>query len=75
MDGHGDCRPIDWQTGKLVQFTHLRVFPNVMAAQRWFAGFAWKNFWRRRLRRLLTLGGIGMAIGAFAGMVEALRHD
>ena len=29
----------------------------------------WKNLWRRRLRTLLTLGGIGMAIGAFVGLV------
>src|ERR1035438_7413836 len=33
------------------------------------AGFVWKNLWRRRLRTLLTLGGIGMAIGAFVGLV------
>lgn len=40
-----------------------------MAAQLTFAGFAWKNLWRRRLRTLLTLGGIGMGIGAFVGLV------
>lgn len=34
-----------------------------------FAGFAWKNLWRRRLRTLLTLGGIAMAIGAFVALV------
>jgi len=33
------------------------------------AGFVWKNLWRRRLRTLLTLCGIGMAIGAFVGLV------
>lgn len=31
--------------------------------------FVWKNLWRRRLRTLLTLCGIGMAIGAFVGLV------
>lgn len=34
-----------------------------------FPGFVWKNLKRRRLRTLLTLGGIGMAIGAFVGLV------
>jgi putative ABC transport system permease protein len=33
------------------------------------AGFVAKNLLRRRLRTLLTLCGIGMAIGAFAGLV------
>lgn len=32
-------------------------------------GFVWKNLWRRRLRTLLTLCGIGMAVGAFVGLV------
>jgi putative ABC transport system permease protein len=31
--------------------------------------FVWKNLWRRRLRTVLTLCGIGMAIGAFVGLV------
>lgn len=34
-----------------------------------FPGFVWKNLCRRRLRSLLTLGGIGLAIGAFVGLV------
>jgi putative ABC transport system permease protein len=34
-----------------------------------FSGFVWKNLWRRRLRTLLTLCGIGMAIGAFVALV------
>ncbi|MFP5211118.1 MAG: ABC transporter permease [Acidobacteriota bacterium] len=34
-----------------------------------FPSFVWKNLWRRRLRTLLTLCGIGMAIGAFVGLV------
>jgi len=38
-----------------------------------FAGFAWKNLWRRRLRTLLTLFGIGLAIGAFVGLVGFSR--
>lgn len=32
-------------------------------------GMVWKNLRRRRLRTLLTLCGIGMAIGAFVGLV------
>lgn len=40
-----------------------------MPAQLTFAGFVWKNLRRRRLRSLLTLCGIGMAIGAFVGLV------
>jgi putative ABC transport system permease protein len=40
-----------------------------MAASLSFTGFVWKNLQRRRLRTLLTLGGIGMAIGAFVGLV------
>jgi len=38
-----------------------------------FTGFAWRNLWRRRLRTLLTLCGIGMAIGAFVGLVGFSR--
>lgn len=44
-----------------------------MAAELTFAVFAWKNLWRRRLRTLLTLGGIAMAIGAFVGLVGFSR--
>ena len=44
-----------------------------MASQLSFTGFAWKNLWRRRLRTLLTLGGIAMAIGAFVGLVGFSR--
>ena len=44
-----------------------------MASQLSFAAFAWKNLWRRRLRTLLTLGGIGMAIGAFVALVGFSR--
>jgi putative ABC transport system permease protein len=44
-----------------------------MASQLSFAGFAWKNLWRRRLRTLLTLCGIGMAIGAFVALVGVSR--
>ena len=35
--------------------------------------FAWKNLWRRRLRTLLTLGGIGVAMGAFVGLAGFSR--
>jgi putative ABC transport system permease protein len=38
-----------------------------------FTGFVWKNLQRRRLRSLLTLCGIGMAIGAFVGLVGFSR--
>ena len=44
-----------------------------MASQLSFAGFARKNLWRRRLRTLLTLIGIGMAIGAFVALVGFSR--
>jgi len=44
-----------------------------MAAQLSFIGFVWKNLRRRRLRTLLTLCGIGMAIGAFVGLVGFSR--
>ncbi|MGA2887065.1 MAG: ABC transporter permease [Terracidiphilus sp.] len=44
-----------------------------MASQLSFAWFAWKNLWRRRLRTLLTLGGITMAIGAFVALVGFSR--
>jgi len=49
-----------------------------MAAQLSFTGFAWKNLWRRRLRTLLTLGGITMGIGAFVALVgfsRAFEHE
>ena len=44
-----------------------------MSSQLTFTGFAWRNLWRRRLRTLLTLCGIGMAIGAFVGLVGFSR--
>ena len=34
-----------------------------------FTGFVWKNLLRRRMRTLLTLAGIGTAVGAFVGLV------
>ena len=40
-----------------------------MTNQLSFTGIVWKNLWRRRLRTLLTLCGIGMAIGAFVALV------
>ncbi len=48
-----------------------------MATQLSLTGFVWKNLLRRRLRTLLTLCGIGMAIGAFVGLVgfsNAFEH-
>src|SRR5271168_3492537 len=44
-----------------------------MPQQLSLAWFAWKNLWRRRLRTLLTLCGIGMAIGAFVALVGFSR--
>lgn len=40
-----------------------------MAKSLSFSGFVFKNLRRRRLRSLLTLCGIGMAVGAFVGLV------
>lgn len=44
-----------------------------MASSLSFTGFIWKNLRRRRLRTLLTLGGISMAVGAFVGLVGFSR--
>jgi putative ABC transport system permease protein len=44
-----------------------------MSAPLSFTGFAWKNLWRRRLRTLLTLGGITMGIAAFVALVGFSR--
>jgi len=44
-----------------------------MASALSLTGFVWKNLHRRRLRTLLTLGGIGMAVGAFVGLVGFSR--
>jgi putative ABC transport system permease protein len=52
--------------------THLRskgFDPLSMADALTLTGFVWKNLQRRRLRTLLTLGGIGMAVGAFVSLV------
>jgi putative ABC transport system permease protein len=49
-----------------------------MASQLSFTGFAWKNLGRRRLRTIMTLCGVGMAIGAFVGLVgfsRAFEHE
>ncbi len=40
-----------------------------MALSLSFTKFVWKNLLRRRLRTLLTLAGIGTAVGAFVGLV------
>jgi putative ABC transport system permease protein len=49
-----------------------------MASPLSFMGFAWKNLGRRRLRTLLTLGGITMGIAAFVALVgfsRAFEHE
>ncbi|WP_035356915.1 ABC transporter permease [Edaphobacter aggregans] len=46
-----------------------RTHSNFMAKSLSFTGFVLKNLRRRRLRTLLTLAGIGMAVGAFVGLV------
>ena len=40
-----------------------------MAKSLSFTGFVFKNLLRRRMRTLLTLAGIGTAVGAFVGLV------
>src|SRR5271156_1054837 len=52
---------------------NVRIHSDFMASHLSFTGFAWKNLWRRRLRTLLTLCGIGMAIGAFVALVGFSR--
>lgn len=44
-----------------------------MAVQLSLVWFAWKNLGRRRLRTILTLGGIAIAIGAFVALVGFSR--
>lgn len=51
----------DAKTGR----TPPHFMPNTLS----FAGFVLKNLLRRRLRTLLTISGIGMAVGAFVGLV------
>ena len=51
----------------------MRAHPTIMVSPLSFSAFAWKNLWRRRLRTLLTLCGIGMAIGAFVALVGFSR--
>jgi len=49
-----------------------------MAVQLSLVWFAWKNLGRRRLRTVLTLGGIAMAIGAFVALVgfsSSFEHE
>ncbi len=49
--------------------THQKKASNRMAQSLSFTGYVLKNLRRRRLRTLLTLTGIGMAVGAFVGLV------
>jgi putative ABC transport system permease protein len=52
-----------------VQPEDKRTHSNFMAKSLSFTGFVLKNLQRRQLRTLLTLAGIGMAVGAFVGLV------
>src|ERR1700733_12575663 len=52
-----------------VQPEDKRTHSSFMAKSLSFTGFVLKNLQRRRLRTLLTLAGIGMAVGAFVGLV------
>jgi len=45
------------------------AIPNFKASPLSLTRFVWNNLWRRQLRTILTLCGIGMAIGAFVGLV------
>ena len=68
-----------WRTGSARRKSRIaRNRFGLMASQLSFTGFVWKNLWRRRLRTLLTFCGIGMAIGAFVGLVgfsSAFEHE
>jgi ABC-type antimicrobial peptide transport system permease subunit len=55
------------------QIRKVRIHFDFMASSLSFARFVWKNLKHRRLRTLLTLCGIGMAIGAFVGLVGFSR--
>src|ERR1035437_7428166 len=68
MIRHGCCCSIDWHSD-FRRSENARTHTAFMAPQLSFTGFVWKNLRRRRLRTLLTLCGIGMAIGAFVGLV------
>lgn len=67
LNGRGVSRRMVLQAAPLasVQDSPKEFMPASLS----FPGFVWKNLKRRRLRTLLTLGGIGMAIGAFVGLV------
>ena len=53
----------------LLQRKDERTDSHLMAKALSFPGFVMKNLLRRRLRTLLTLAGIGTAVGAFVGLV------
>jgi putative ABC transport system permease protein len=57
----------------LPEFPLERIRSGSMANALSLTGFVWKNLHRRRLRTVLTLGGIGMAVGAFVGLVGFSR--
>ena len=47
----------------------MKGVSSLMAESLSFTGFVLKNLLRRRMRTLLTLAGIGTAVGAFVGLV------
>ncbi len=77
--GWTEAPPLDKLRSRLfLENLQARMLSKRMASQLSFTGFAWKNLWRRRLRTLLTLGGITMAIGAFVALVgfsRAFEHE
>jgi putative ABC transport system permease protein len=52
-----------------------RTHSNFMAKSLSFTGFVLKNLRRRRLRTLLTLAGIGTAVGAFVGFSSSFEQQ
>jgi putative ABC transport system permease protein len=72
MDGRGYLL-LDKLSSVLPRSENARIHSDFMAPPLSFTGFVWKNLKRRRLRTLLTLCGIGMAIGAFVGLVGFSR--
>src|SRR6202451_3766273 len=72
MEGRGYLL-LDKLSSALTRSENARIHSDFMAPPLSFTGFVWKNLKRRRLRTLLTLCGIGMAIGAFVGLVGFSR--
>src|ERR1700689_4368049 len=72
LDGRGYLL-LDKLSSALPKSENARIHSAFMAPPLSFTGFVWKNLKRRRLRTLLTVCGIGMAIGAFVGLVGFSR--